>query len=220
MGVRLALGPHVSPEVRKSIYRGAYERVELRALRRCLDRDDVVLEIGTGLGFVAVYLAQRLGADRVHTFEANPALEAPIRRNFSLNGVYPYLAIGVLGAAAGSTELKVGADFWTASTVDVRGTHRCVTVPLRPLNETIRRIDPSLLVVDIEGGERQLAEEIDLHNIRRIVIELHPDIIGADGCSAVRSRFVAAGFRESWSCGGGRYALFVRAHERSNGLGR
>src|SRR5262245_58379142 len=78
-GVRIRTGPHLSPVILDSIEREMYERPELEIARVKLQRDDVVLELGSGIGFITTYCAKRIGSDRVFTYEANPALESHIR---------------------------------------------------------------------------------------------------------------------------------------------
>lgn len=66
-----------------------------------LDADDVVMDVGTGIGLVATLCAQRIGSERVYTYEANPALERPIRETFELNRVSPHLEMCMHGPAVG-----------------------------------------------------------------------------------------------------------------------
>ena len=58
VGVRLALDRQIPPEIREFLYSGEYERGEIKALRRLLRPDDVVMELGTGIGFVSLVCAR------------------------------------------------------------------------------------------------------------------------------------------------------------------
>jgi hypothetical protein len=51
------------------------------------------------------------------------------------------------------------------------------------------------LVIDIEGGERDFfAQNVRmLEQLRLIIVELHPHIIGDAACAEIRHRFVMAG---------------------------
>jgi FkbM family methyltransferase len=193
-GVLLEIDRHLPPEILEFLYAGDYERSELKPLRQHLRPDDVVMELGAGLGFISLQCAKWIGPDRVFSFEANPALEPYIRRNYELNRLYPQLEICVLGQGHGETDFYVHDQFWASTTLPRTDRWRCIQVPVRPLNEEIRRIDPTFLVLDIEGGERELFRFIDFHHIRKIGLELHVGLIGAEEAEAAKRRIRDAGF--------------------------
>lgn len=184
---------------------GRYESEELRILRRTLDPGDRVLELGTGLGLLAIHCARKVGSERVFSVEANPALEPLVRRNFALNEVSPELEIAVLGAEEGQRRLHVPVDFWASSLVHHgqwrgapwhlrRGT-RVVEVPARPLHDKLAEASPNYLVVDIEGGEGELAEVWHLEGIEKLLIEVHPAAIGKGAVARVVRSIEAQGLR-------------------------
>ena len=193
-GIKLTLGDHITPEIEEYIRRGNYEQSELRALRKHLEPDDVVLELGAGIGFISMQCAQVVGAERVFAYEANPALESHIRRNYELNGVFPKLEICVLGDRAGEIDFFVEEDYWASSTIRQSPTARRIRVPVRPLNDAIRRVNPSFLIVDIEGGEYDLLEQIDFYNIRKLAMELHRHTFEQARIDAIHGRLANAGF--------------------------
>ena len=193
-GVRLNLHG-LDPAVRAAIVDGRYEAPELHALNLALRPGDTVLELGTGLGLLSTVCAQRIGSARVHTFEANPALEPRIRETWALNGVAPTLTLAMLGEQAGVHDFHVHEAFWSSSATDAVGSVRTVSVPVRPLNEEIRRIDPDVLVMDIEGGEAELLRFADLHRIQRIVAEFHERMLGRVAIDAMLTRLYGLGFR-------------------------
>ena len=192
-GVNLEIGDHLSPIIIEYIYSGQYEKSELKGLRRNLEADDIVMEIGAGIGFISLQCARRIGADRVFAFEANPALEQHIRRNYDLNGLHPTLEIGLLGEQAGECDFYVERDFWVSS-LHPSSTARRVSIAVRPLNEAVRRVAPTFLVMDVEGGEYDLIRLIDFQGIRKLNIELHEDLIGAEKIEFIRRRVLDAGF--------------------------
>jgi FkbM family methyltransferase len=193
-GVLLAIDPQISPQIREFLYSGEYERSELKALRRHLSADDVVMELGTGIGFISLACARRVGEARVFSFEANPALEPLIRRNYELNRVSPTLEICVLGKGDGETDFYVHDQYWLSSTQPGNPNTHHIRIPCRSLNDAIHRIDPTFLVMDIEGGERELFQFIDLHNIRKIALELHTDLLSVDETEIICQRLRDAGF--------------------------
>jgi hypothetical protein len=50
-----------------------------------------------------------------------------------------------------------------------------------------------LLVIDIEGGELDLCELLQLDGVRKVLIEVHEWAIGRDGLAAVERTFAGAG---------------------------
>lgn len=194
-GVRMAVGDHLSPVLRKFIYGGDYEKSELKAIRENLEPDDVVMEVGTGLGFISLQCARRIGADRVHTFEANADLEPFIRQNYGLNGLSPNLAICLLSDRAGEADFYVEPDFWGSSTIRKGEASSARKVAMRSLNDEIRRIRPTFLILDIEGGEYDLLRILDdFHTIEKLAIELHEEVIGPEKIESIKRRVVDSGF--------------------------
>ena len=183
------------PDVHAAVIDGRYEAQELHALDAALRPGDTVLELGTGLGLLSAVCAKRVGSARVHTFEANPALEPRIRETWALNGVAPTLTIAMLGEHDGEHDFHVHEAFWASSASHAQGAVRTVRVPVQSLNAAIRRIDPSVLVMDIEGGEAELLRFADLHRIERIVAEFHERMLGRAATEAMITKLYAQGFR-------------------------
>jgi len=192
-GVRIDVSA-IDPTVVRFMRAGTYEAGELRALATALRPDDVVLELGTGIGLLSTYCAQRVGGDRVFTFEANPELEPRIRETFRLNAVAPTLGMCMLGERTGEAEFFVHEAFWGSTAVERAGAARTVRVPVRPLNEAIGRIRPTLLLMDVEGAERELLRFADLAGVERIVGEFHERMLGRDAADAMIGDLYARGF--------------------------
>jgi FkbM family methyltransferase len=208
-GVKLQLGYHLSADVLGAMLDGEYEEKELGLLRRILVPGDKVMELGTGLGFLAIFCAKQIGSDAVVTYEGNRQLERHIRHNFVLNGVRPTLTMCLVGREAGERVFYLNRECWSSSTTKRPGTIATVTVPVSAFNDEVRRVKPSLLIVDIEGGEMELAPHMDLTGIRAIVIELHDRVTGPEGPETVRRTFMAQGFRLE-DIGDPEHCLFVR----------
>ncbi len=189
---------------------GVYETTEARIVRYAIEPDDTVLELGTGLGFLASLCSKRIGDGRVHTYEANPALERIIRKNFRLNGIAPRLEMCVLGEEAGFITFWVMDTFWSSSTIRRHPNARPIRVPVKRFNDELGRIRPSFLIVDIEGGEHDFIRYARLDGVRKICIEPHPDIVGAAAVVEVEAFFRRQGFREDRTVSGREHKLYVR----------
>ena len=84
------LKENLSKILQLQIYMGFYEKEELKLVKYLLDENDIVMELGTGLGLLSSYCAKKIGSHRVFTYEANPALETYIRHTYRLNSCLLY----------------------------------------------------------------------------------------------------------------------------------
>ena len=166
-GVYLKLDRSLSLFMVNVLRRGRFSVEEQELILPALETDDVVMELGGGVGHLSTRISKILGSERVFTFEANPELEPLMRENFRLNGVRPKAEFCLLGHSEGRAAFYVNRDFWVSSREPELGGRR-IEVPVYLLNERIRDIDPSFLVVDVEGGERDLFDGLDFHNIRKL----------------------------------------------------
>ncbi len=193
-GVKLELGDHVTPEIRRDIYAERYERGEARWLMWELEPDDVVMEIGSGMGFISTLCALRLGSERVFTYEANPTLIPVVEATYRLNDVEPQLANAVLGEGDGSVEFFVEDDFVASSVHRRSDDAKAVSVPKLDINKEIARVEPTFMVVDIEGAEHELVPLVDWKPIQKVIIDLHPHVIGDEKTDAVLAVLTDSGF--------------------------
>ncbi len=76
----------ISKEIAGSIIRGDYEIDENSILKEPLSADDVLPELGTGLGFNAI-CAAKINGGKVISFEGNPNMIPLIRENMKRNNV-------------------------------------------------------------------------------------------------------------------------------------
>ena len=213
-GVKVRLGPHCSLPIAIEIVNGRYELPERTLLADALSEGDVVLELGTGVGVVAAICAKRVGSRNVHTFEANPGLIPLARETFELNGVAPMIENAILAVAEGEQRFYLERDFWSSSTVRRSADAAVVNVPMRRLNDAIATLHPTFLIVDIEGGEAEIFNEVALDGVRKVLIELHPHVIGQDAVDRIRSAFRNAGYEVVKEMANGNQVYYVRGETR------
>ncbi|MCP2727687.1 FkbM family methyltransferase [Limnofasciculus baicalensis] len=194
-GIVIPLGEHISNIIRQDLYRGGYESCEMGVLKSRLAADDTVMEIGAGLGFLSCYVAKKNGSDRVFAYEANPNLEKPIRDLYQLNQVKPTLDICLIGKENGKELFYIEKDFWSSSKIQKNPNSQPIEIPVKSFNQEVRRINPSFLIIDIEGGEYELMSYADWHNVQKILIEIHPEQIGYEQAEFVESKLIEAGFQ-------------------------
>lgn len=181
--VRLSYGYSVL----RFIDNGQYESGEIDIISNTLASGDKVLEMGTGLGFISAFCAKKIGSPNVYTFEANPSLERNIKQLYSKNHVDPHLEFAILGKEEGKTVFYTNRNSLLASSLtNTPGADmQLVEIPVKRLNEVIKRIKPTYLIMDIEGGEYEIFEAIDFQTITKIQFELHPEVLGPDKVSRI-----------------------------------
>lgn len=212
-GIRIRVHPSLSIKNAWRIVSGVHTRSERRLALSVLAPEDVVMELGGGIGMLSTACALRIGSERVFAFEANPALAPLIEENYRLNGVAPEMNLCLLGAEPGVRDFHVSSDFSDSSLFrDTTSRYaRTVRVPVRPINAELARIRPTLLIVDIEGAEVELLPMADLARVRKLIVELHPGCTGAWRANALRRRLRRQGFVETDKAG--NCILFKRAGE-------
>ncbi len=209
-GLRVRLGRHLSRRVEAALRDGSYEKSELRLLDAVLEPGDVVLEVGTGLGFISTFCARRLGSERVFTYEANPGLESPIRDTYRLNAVAPTLTTAAIGPEEGEVVFYRDKHLWSSSVVLRSPDMRPVRVAMRSLTGEAEKHRPTLLIVDAEGAEGEMFRGAELPTVTRIVVELHERVIGPEGVAQARADLAALGFVEDATLSRGEQMVMRR----------
>lgn len=196
-GIKLDLRD-MSPKVREVILKGSYERDEKDLCAKVLDSHDSVLEIGASIGFIGLFCQMKLGVPRYASIEANQRTFQTLLRNYELNGVAPNAWHLALAESDGQVQLEVGPDSWGDSIVHREDgvSRKNVSVQSATLDTIIKRLpwSPNTLIIDIEGGESCLLASRIPDSVSRIIIEMHPRIIGADACQELKSSFTRSGF--------------------------
>lgn len=187
----------ISPGIAREIYLGEYESKEIEIISRRLSGQDVVLEVGAGLGYLSAYCAKRNGSDRVFTYEANPELIPVIKETHARNGVAPTVTNALLACGEGEREFRIEHDFWASSAHRSQG--RAITVKQLDLNAELARVRPSFMIVDIEGGEAEFFAGAALDTVNKICVETHPDVLGDKVLSEMFAGLVAKGFALDFS---------------------
>jgi len=187
----------IPPALRRFFYLGSYEGDEVDILKRVLRPSDVVMEVGAGIGFLSAYCADVVGSGKVYAYEANPNLINKIKQTYCLNNVQPEVSNVLLtDNSVGATTFYIEPSFWSSSTHRRSEAAEAIDVPNVDINQEINRVNPSFLIVDIEGGEAEFIEQINFNDnmIQTVIIELHPHVIGNEKCSQIVAFLIKAGF--------------------------
>ncbi|WP_425099694.1 FkbM family methyltransferase [Tropicibacter sp. S64] len=213
-GVRVPPSPFLTETRMKRIAEGRYEREEIAGALSVIGTSDRVLEMGAGLGIVGAVIALNARPEAVLSFEANPNLIPYIKVLHAENALGERIALrnAVLVTAPdapASMPFYLRSSFLGSSLIDQDGrqTER-VDVATAQFDDVRQTFRPTVLVIDIEGGELEFLRHADLSGIRAVVIEFHPNVYGIEGAKTCKDLLRKQGFRQEeavssrfvWTC--------------------
>jgi FkbM family methyltransferase len=202
--------------IRRSIYRGDYEFPEIQALSGLIKPDDVVLELGSGCGIVSAIIAKKLSDSRMlHTVEANPQLIPSIKEIARLNKLEFNVVNAAVGTSDGEIEFFFDEHFFSSSIYDRGRSARKMKVPVVSLSELVERIQPTVIVFDVEGAEHEVLSGRISDSVRVLCGELHPHIIGDQKVTNIIRNIIGQGFDLHLDYSVARSVAFSRTREAS-----
>jgi len=214
MGLGVPPSPYLHAGRIARINAGQYEGPEIAGALAVVGEADTVLEIGAGLGIVGGVVALNRSPRRILSFEANPELIGTIRALHDANGLTGVIAVenAILVSAPDrpvSVPFHLHKSYLGSSLSDPgRKLRKTVDVATRDFASVCCGLAPTVLVMDIEGGELDLLRHADLTRFRAVVIEFHPGVYGPPGMRECKSILRGAGFRRRddvstrtvWTC--------------------
>lgn len=195
-GITMRIDERMAPANITKLTVGRHTSHERALAALALREGDRVLELGGGIGMVAIACAKLVGSGNVLSFEPNPELRSLILDNYALNEVSPTLKTAMVGPAAGTATFYLAPRFSRSSAHMKEEGSRPVEVPVVPFSSVVEEFAPTVLIVDIQGGESEFLDYADLSTTRAIIIELHPFIIGLRTTLSIRRRLRRHGFME------------------------
>jgi len=184
----------ISRSIAREIYLGEYEKSEATIVSKRLEEEDIVMEVGSGIGFLSAYCAKKIGSDRVFTYDANPALQPVIDGTYSRNHVKPHFKNVMLGVGHKKRTFFVENEFWASSGNYGSNSSREILVDQIDLNSEIDIIQPTFLIVDIEGGEIDFFSIANLSSVKKICVETHPHLVTNKLVSEMIGKLLKQGF--------------------------
>lgn len=194
-GVTLCTGAVDLPKsVRGHIFKGGYEAIEAELVKSILTPGDRVLEVGTGIGFVSIFCAKIAGEGQVTSYEANPALEPAIRSNYDANGLSPDLRMKAVTRDGAPVTFFQDPMILSSSLIDRDLPTEKITIESTPMADVMAEVRPDVIVMDVEGAEVDLLPAADLSDVRDMVIEVHPHIVGDEAVAKMNADLAKQGF--------------------------
>jgi FkbM family methyltransferase len=192
-GVLLPVLPDVFSEpVIATIKNGVYEAHEATELDTLIEPGEIVLEIGAGCGFISTCCAKNPHTSAVFCVEANPELIHVIELTHRVNHVTATIFNEIPAQEDGEAEFFVHRDFWGSGTHSFLGS--AIKVRTTSFQKRLDEVRPTMLIVDIEGGEAALFEGASLAGVSKIMLELHQPTIGGHGVKRVFDLLSAQGY--------------------------
>ncbi|NTJ42917.1 FkbM family methyltransferase [Agrobacterium larrymoorei] len=199
-GVKLITDKDRIPaHLRDLIFREAYEDTEKNVLLSVLKPGMKVLEIGTGVGFIALLAASICGEKNVLTYEANPDAEELIRENFALNNLHPTMEMRAITVDGRDLTFHAAENVISSSAFAIDAKSKNVVVRSDRFMDVLNSYKPDIVIMDVEGSEYELllgATELKANNI---LVELHPGIIGQDKVDEICDHLKDIGYQQGFS---------------------
>ncbi len=191
-------GHVITGSLRGSLRENRYEEKESQCVLKLVRDDDIVIELGAGIGYMSTLVAMKRKLRAVHAFEANPALIPYIRSVHEANGLTnAHVTNAILGKRKGSADFYVRQNLLSSSMTPLESDRpeavEKVKVDVLNANAVFKETGANILIADIEGAEADLLPELDLSGLRGAMIELHPQYIGPEGVNAVFRAMMDAG---------------------------
>lgn len=186
-----------SPLLIRRVLAGRYEVEERKLIPRVIAAGDRVLEIGGGVGLIAMLCARVTGPSNVFVYEANPEILAAARDNFRHNELdisIEHAAVVPAGHSGDHVTFFVSENFWSSSLLDKGGAQRAISAPALPLGSLVAKHRPTVIIMDVEGAEYELLRSADLSGVDKLCIEFHTRYIGAEKVSALIHSLLDRGF--------------------------
>lgn len=214
-GLRIPNDPAViTSRIAQSIENGRYERAEMAGIRKFVKPEDRIIELGAGIGVISSFLAKHMGVKNILCIEANPSLCAFITRVHRANGISGVEVRNAVAlddlARGGTATFYVREPFWASSLDGEAEYEQAVEVPALRLSELIGEFRADTLIVDIEGGERDLFTLTDLTGVNKVFLEIHTRKIKRIGVKMCFDALSLAGFAYDQQVSRGGLVLFRR----------
>ena len=186
------------PSMQSVILAGNYEACESHLLPMLISPSDTILEIGGAIGFISLFCVKNLGITNIITVEPNPKTAAQLEANFTINGVTPHLIEGALAPTDGPMQFKTSDMFWSDSlcSSETSESDNYITVQGITFQSLVKQagIEFNVLIMDVEGAEKFLPLSDIPKHVDKILIEIHPRMIGVREAYNVLESLIHLGF--------------------------
>ena len=196
----------LNPQMRRRLLKGLYETAERELVKKFILPGEQILEIGASIGIVTCFLANCSGdGGKIVSIDSDVSLRPYYERQLLLNGVKAKLLhtlccplwkqpIPESLASQGFLPSQNNLSGRITKRGNLESNVRWITAEAA-CSET--GLEPTALVVDIEGTEAVWAEHPPHFpaSLRRVIMEVHPHLIGVQTAGRVVQAVVNEGFQ-------------------------
>ena len=217
-GIEVPEAPHLGERIVQNINDEAYERREILCALAIITKKDRVVEMGAGAGVVGAIVARNCKPERMVSFEANHLLiehiDALYRHN-KLTGTIEVRNQIVLSQTEPpeSVGFYIRGNFLGSGMEITKGRRQAthVSVPVVAWDDVKEEVQPTVLLMDIEGAEREFFRDADLSGLHSIIVELHRHIYHRPGMNEIRQSLGERGFTQNRELSRGGVFVFARS---------
>lgn len=145
-------------------------------------KDDVILDLGANIGDIAIRFSDKV--KEIHSYEPMKDTFQVLKKNVTknkINNCFPYNV--AIAPTTGETTIyfndKAKLSHASVTTVPVRGRKK-IKVKTLSFAEEVARVKPTIIKMDIEGGEYDILESVPdsvFENCRLFLLEVHVRVI-------------------------------------------
>lgn len=194
--IKLRVDVNISPTMAYYFLLGDYEESDLELIEAFICPGDRVVECGGGAGITGAFAAHCSG-NSIVLVEPSERMHSTILGNFEANGE----SCKIIGAAVvpdgfegDYLKIHINEEYWWTTTRTNAG-GRPEPVPVIRISELLRREQPTVLLMDIEGAEVGLLPKSLPADLRLIIAELHTPDIGDEATAEIVNSIVSQGFK-------------------------
>jgi len=156
--------------VLREVASGEYTKIKITP-------DDVIVDFGLNIGMFTTFALKR-GAKHVHSYEAETENYELAKLNVELNGVADRATLHNRAVVENDDEER----YFSINTEKNKGAHSLITkrgrdhitVKCANVNKILKEVNPSIVKMDIEGGEYAVLTNIENYgNIKQLIFEFH-----------------------------------------------
>ena len=179
-----------------AIAAGAIENDEVTVAQRFLNKDDIIVEFGSGLGIAAARVNDLIKPQQHFCFDANPLVIEYAEQLFRLNDMHITVKNYALGN--GKRLPFYALDDYLLSSFhkpEGRTDYNQIDVPTIKCQDVIDTLNPTAIFCDIEGAELDYLDSENFGPTKTIVVELHPSVYGIEGIKQFYQKLEKHGFK-------------------------
>lgn len=175
-----------------------YEPNEKKLIDKYLNSKDVVLELGGCIGVISLNINKVIKHSKHLVLEIDPEKYNFLIKNRDLNDINFHTLNGVLSNKK-KLYYEPSTNFWGGRLVNFKTNFSVRSYTIDQLEQNTNLVF-NTLVMDIEGGEVEVFEEINLDNFNKLIFEIHFNR-KSKNYTKIESKLVQSNFKKIESYG-------------------